>query len=154
MPTRFRGLAVSCKDIPTLTVDTLGRTLITAISLNTAIATTPSFPSLAATTDVVPRLIAVTKPPVTEATAEFCDDQTIFRPTSVPPFASLGVAVNCCVSPTESMTDDGLTAMYAVVIGVIGAVPPSPHATAASAARSATTNLRLVIGLLGAAVGA
>jgi len=70
----------------------------------------PEMPPLVAVLVTEPAATAVTSPlPLTVATAALLLDQVTTAPVSAVPFASLGVAVNCTVCPTDTLADAGLT---------------------------------------------
>src|SRR5438128_12234973 len=70
----------------------------------------PLFPSLVAVIVVVPASNADTKPPAdTVATFSAVDVHVTVRPVKTAPLASRSVAVNCCVPPTVTLADVGLT---------------------------------------------
>ena len=68
--------------------------------------------------DAVPATDAVTSPVLeTIATAAFEVLHVTVRPVSTVPAASFTVAVSCCVAPTVSVTDAGLTSTVATGTG-------------------------------------
>ena len=80
----------------------------------------PDWPSLVAVTLALPAPAAVTNPvPFTVATAVFALVQVMVRPVSTVPFASLRVAVSCCVLPNETVADAGATVTVATGAAVI-----------------------------------
>ena len=77
----------------------------------TVIADVPFCPSLVAVMVAEPAVTPLTSPlPFTVASAVLLVAQVTERPLKGLPFASLGVAASCTVSPTITLTDDGLTA--------------------------------------------
>src|SRR5512146_338508 len=78
----------------------------------------PDLPSDVAVIVAVPAPVAVTRPLVsTVATAVSLVDHVTMRSVSTLPFASLVVAVNCCVPPTMSDAADGETVTVATESG-------------------------------------
>src|SRR5256885_14128562 len=70
----------------------------------------PLLPSDVAVMVAEPTAAPVTNPlPSTVATDGLSVDQVITRPDNGLPFASLGVAVSCTVSPTATLAGDGVT---------------------------------------------
>jgi hypothetical protein len=85
----------------------------------TVIEAGPDFPSLVAVITAEPIARAVTSPLTsTEAINGSLEDQMTARPVRVAPFASFGVAVNCCVEPTTRLGAGGLTLTVATGTGV------------------------------------
>src|SRR5256884_6773876 len=77
----------------------------------TVTADVPVLPSLVAVMVAEPAVTPLTSPlPFTVASAVLLVAQVTERPLKGLPFASLGVAASCTVSPTITLTDDGLTA--------------------------------------------
>src|ERR1051325_5696520 len=80
---------------------------------------TPVFPSLAAVIVADPAATAVTRP--VELTVAFVPSEVVqvtVRPVSVAPLASRVVAVSCCVAPTASDAEDGVTTTLATGLGM------------------------------------
>src|SRR2546422_929799 len=76
----------------------------------TVTAAVPLFPSLVAVMVTEPAATPITNPlPFTVASAGSPVTQVTDRPFKGLPFASLGVAVSCAVSPTVTLADAGLT---------------------------------------------
>src|SRR5205085_11739861 len=91
----------------------------------------PETPSLVAVTVAVPEVSVVTSPLAsTAATAALSVDQATALPVSKFPTASDVVAVNCCVAPTVTLTDEGVTATAATGAGAAATTkPPSQSST-------------------------
>src|SRR5712691_409091 len=84
--------------------------LVRQLGAVTAIAAVPLFPSLVAVMVTLPVATPVTSPPVdTAATPGALDAHVTVRPASTFPFASLSSAVSCCVDPTDTLAEAGLT---------------------------------------------
>ena len=96
-----------------------------------------------AVTVAVPPPDAVTRP-VEDTVATDADDELQFTaaPFIVAPFWSLTVAESCCVSPSEAklrLVADTVIDVATGTVGVgglVGVVPPSPHAASKSTAES------------------
>src|SRR5437016_7220514 len=82
-------------------------------------------------------------PPLTVATDEFELPHVTVRPVKALPFASLGVATNCTVWPTDTLADAGLTLTEAtgMIVTVIVAGPALPSLVAVMVAEPAATPL-------------
>src|SRR5437762_423999 len=96
-------------------------------------AAVPLWPSLVAVIVAEPATFAVTSPvPVTVATGVLLLDHATGRPVSTVPFASFRVAVSCCVCPTGTLADAGLTVTDATgtPLTVMLAVPLCPSLVA------------------------
>jgi len=86
----------------------------------------PLFPSLVAVIVAVPPPAPVTNPlPLTVATLASLEDQLTVLPVRTLPPASRVAAVNCCVWPTDRVTDEGETATSAT--GFCTSVVPPSH---------------------------
>src|SRR5438046_3977082 len=96
-------------------------------------AAVPLWPSLVAVIVAEPATVAVTSPvPFTVATGVLLLDHATGRPVSTVPFASFRVAVSCCVCPTGTLADAGLTVTDATgtPLTVMLAVPLCPSLVA------------------------
>src|SRR5207237_655083 len=108
----------------------------------TVIAAVPLCPSLVAVIVADPAATPVTSPLLlTVAAAVLLLCQVTVRPVSVLPFASLRVAVSCCVWPSFSVADAGATVTEAtgVCTTVMADVPLWPSLVAVIVADPATT---------------
>src|SRR5437762_14142173 len=102
-------------------------------------AAVPLWPSLVAVIVAEPATFAVTSPvPVTVATGVLLLDHATGRPVSTVPFASFRVAVSCCVCPTGTLADAGLTVTDATgtPLTVMLAVPLCPSLVAVKIGRA------------------
>ena len=93
--------------------------------------------------DAEPSATEVTRPvEETVATAALDELHDTEAPLMVAPFWSLTVAVSCCVAPKDEklrlVTDNVIEVATGVggVGGLVGVVPPSPHARSKSTAES------------------
>ena len=110
----------------------------------TVIAAVPLFPSLVAVIVAEPVATALTNPLTeTVATVALLLVQVTVRPLKGLPLASSGVAVSCCVAPTMSVADGGLTATEATgtALTLIAAVPFFPSLVAVIVAEPGPTAL-------------
>src|SRR4029077_20672621 len=108
----------------------------------TVIADVPLLPSDVAVIVAVPTATAVTSPlPSTVATAVLLLPQVTTRPDNGLPFASLGVAVSCSVSPTTTLAGAGVTVTEATgaSVTVTLEVPLCPSLVAVIVAEPAAT---------------
>src|SRR5205823_5716265 len=102
----------------------------------------PLLPSDVAVMVAEPTAAPVTNPlPSTVATDGLSVDQVITRPDNGLPFASLGVAVSCTVSPTATLAGDGVTVTEATgaSVTVTSDVPLCPSLVAVIVAVPAPT---------------
>src|SRR6266700_396491 len=148
-PPESFGVAVSCTVCPTKSPADAGLTVTeatgTTLTVNDAV---PLCPSLVAVIVVEPAARAVTSPlPLTVATVALPLDHATLLPASGLPPASLGVAVNCTVCPTRTVTDAGLTATNATgtACTVMAAVPVLPPLVALPAVTPCTSPLALTL---------
>jgi hypothetical protein len=119
-------VATNCCVAPTCTVAEPGVTVTVATGTSvTVIAEVPVLPSLDAVIVAVPADTAVTSPLASTVAAALSDDQDRARPVSTAPEASRVTPFNCCVFPTTTLADDGLTVTVATgaVVTVIADVP-------------------------------
>src|SRR5881392_3343213 len=134
LPFASLGVAVSCTVLPTSTPAVAGVTVTDATGTGvTVMAAVPLWPSLVAVIVAEPATFAVTSPvPVTVATGVLLLDHATGRPVSTVPFASFRVAVSCCVCPTGTLADAGLTVTDATgtPLTVMLAVPLCPSLVA------------------------
>src|SRR5881396_555345 len=134
VPFASLGVAVSCTVLPTATPAVGGVTVTDATGTGvTVMAAVPLWPSLVAVIVAEPATFAVTSPvPVTVATGVLLLDHATGRPVSTVPFASFRVAVSCCVCPTGTLADAGLTVTDATgtPLTVMLAVPLCPSLVA------------------------
>src|SRR5437773_1992068 len=96
-------------------------------------AAVPLWPSLVAVIVAEPATFALTSPvPVTVATAVLLLAHATGRPVRMAPFASFRVAVSCCVCPTGTLADAGVTVTDATgtLLTVMLAVPLCPSLVA------------------------
>src|SRR5213082_1409176 len=108
----------------------------------TVTADVPLLPSDVAVMVAEPAATPLTSPlPFTVATAVLLLDQVITRPDNGLPFASLGVAVSCTVSPTATLAGDGVTVTEATgaSVTVTSDVPLCPSLVAVIVAVPAPT---------------
>src|SRR5437773_4391518 len=128
LPLASLGVAVSCTVLPTATPAVAGVTVTDATGTAvTVMAAVPLWPSLVAVIVAEPATFPVTSPvPVTVATGVLLLDHATGRPVSTVPFASFRVAVSCCVCPTGTLADAGLTVTDATgtPLTVMLKVPP------------------------------
>jgi hypothetical protein len=136
LPFASSVVAVAC-EVPTAVIELGARDTVTDATgaSVTVIDDVPTFPSLVAVIVVLPAPIAVTRPfASTVAAAVLVEPQTIVRPVSTLPFASVVCAVNCCVAliPRTRIAAAGFTVTVATGIGltVITAVEVLPPAVA------------------------
>src|SRR5216117_487972 len=143
VPFASLGVAVSCTVLPTATPAVAGVTVTDATGTGvTVMAAVPLWPSLVAVIVAEPATFAVTSPvPVTVATGVLLLDHATGRPVSTVPFASFRVAVSCCVCPTGTLADAGLTVTDATgtPLTVMLAVPLCPSLVAVMVTAPATT---------------
>src|SRR5438034_280773 len=134
LPFASLGVAVSCTVLPTATPAVAGVTVTDATGTGvTVMADVPLWPSLVAVIVAEPATFPVTSPvPVTVATGVLLLDHATGRPVSTVPFASFRVAVSCCVCPTGTLADAGLTVTDATgtPLTVMLAVPLCPSLVA------------------------
>src|SRR6266513_3336198 len=134
LPLASFGVAVSCAVCPTCTLAGDGLTVTEATgTCTTVMAAVPLWPSLVAVIVAEPATFPVTSPlPVTVATGVLLLDHATGRPVSTVPFASFRVAVSCCVCPTGTLADAGLTVTDATgtPLTVMLAVPLCPSLVA------------------------
>ena len=131
-PCASRAAAASCSVRPTkrlfcsvvIATEATGRSTVT-----TAVASTPS---TVAVSTVLPGAMAVTTPlaPI-DATDGLDDDHTTGRPVTDTPFASRADAVTCCVMPTDSVADGGVTRTVATGSTTVMAATPDLPSTVA-----------------------
>jgi hypothetical protein len=123
---------------------------VTAVLLSSMLATarvivTAAVPLAAPEVAVMiaaPSAAAVTRPE--DETVAFADDELhdTLAPLIVAPFWSLTVADNCCVAPKDEKLKEVADTVIEVATGVggvgglVGVLPPSPHATSKSTAES------------------
>src|SRR5437660_3562280 len=108
----------------------------------TVTADVPVLPSDVAVMVAEPAVTPLTSPlPFTVATAVLLLDQVTTRPDNGLPFASLGVAVSCTVSPTATLAGDGVTVTEATgaSVTVTSDVPLCPSLVAVIVAVPAPT---------------
>src|SRR4029077_3874498 len=143
LPFASFGVAVSCTVKPCCTLAGDGVTVTEATGTGVTVsAEVPLLPSDVAVIVAVPTATAVTSPlPSTVATAVLSLDQVTTRPDNGLPFASLGVAVSCTVSPTTTLAGDGVTVTEATGAGVTVTldVPLCPSLVAVMVAEPAAT---------------
>src|SRR5207302_10028855 len=99
----------------------------------TVIVAEPFFPSLVAVMVAEPAAAPLARPlPLTVATDEFEPPHVSVRPVRAFPFASLRVATNCTVWPTDTLADAGLklTEATGMLVTVTVAVPFLPSVVA------------------------
>src|SRR5712691_7344326 len=120
LPFASRGVAVSWTVDPTATLAGDGVTVTPATGTGVTVTLdVPLCPSLVAVIVAEPAATPVTSPlPFTVAMAVLLLDQVTTRPVRGFPFASLGVAVSCTVSPTCTLAGDGVTVTLATGTGV------------------------------------
>src|SRR6266699_256579 len=123
LPFASLGVAVSCTVLPVVTVADAGVTVTEATGrCTTVMAEVPLCPSLVAVIVADPATTPVTNPLALTVAAELLLlDQVIDRPVRMLPFASLRVAVSCCVWPSFSVADAG--ARVTVATGTGGWLP-------------------------------
>ena len=89
---------------------------------------------------VVPLVTEVTKPEVETVATAASDVAHVTQALAiVAPFWSLTVAVSSCVSPKDEklrLVADSVIEVATGVGGLVGVVPPSPHARSTSTAES------------------
>ncbi len=110
----------------------------------TVIVAVPLLPPLVAVMVAEPVATPLASPPpLTVATDEFELPHVTVRPVKALPFASLGVATNCTVWPTDTLADAGLTLTEAtgMIVTVIVAGPALPSLVAVMVAEPAATPL-------------
>src|SRR5205807_6079780 len=123
-------VAVSCVVVPTKTFAVAGLTTTDATgTVDTVPAAVPLCPSLVAVIVTAPTAPPVTSPVAdTVAMAVFELVHATARPVNTFPAASLVTPLSCCVAPTDTVADAGLTATEATgtVDTVTAAVPLCP----------------------------
>jgi len=128
------GVAASCNVLPTATLPDAGLTVTEATGTGvTVMDAVPLWPSLVAVIVAEPATFAVTSPvPFTLATVVLLLDHITVRPVNTFPFASLSVAVSCCVCPACTLAAAGLTVTEATgtPVTVMLAVPLLPSLVA------------------------
>src|SRR6266567_4789388 len=143
LPFASLGVAVSCTVLPVVTVADAGVTVTEATGrCTTVMAEVPLCPSLVAVIVADPATTPLTNPLALTVAAELLLlDQVIDRPVRTLPFASLRVAVSCCVWPSFSVADAGATVTEAtgVCTTVMAEVPLWPSLVAVIVADPATT---------------
>src|SRR2546421_1196196 len=119
LPFASLGVAVSCTVLPVVTVADAGVTVTEATGrCTTVMAEVPLCPSLVAVIVADPATTPVTNPLALTVAAELLLlDQVSDRPVRVLPFASLRVAVSCCVWPSFRVADAGATVTVATGAG-------------------------------------
>ena len=134
LPAASSGVAVSCTVAPTSTTAVTGLTVTEAAGTRvTVTAAPPILPSLVAVIVADPAATPVPRPLAeTVATAPLLVVQVTVRPVSTFPLASLSTAPSCCVAPTDTVADAGLTATEATDTSVTEriAMPVMPLAVA------------------------
>jgi hypothetical protein len=121
LPLMSLSVTVSWWVRPTVSVADDGLTATVATGTVTVIEAVPVLVSLVAVIVVLPPPIAVTNPlPSTVAAEGLLDDHVTSRPVRRLLFASLRVAVSCCVGviPSTRLADAGLTVTVATGIGL------------------------------------
>src|SRR6266581_1060814 len=132
LPAASFGVALSSVVAPTKTFAVAGLTVTDATgTFATVTLAVPLCPSLVAVIVTAPAATPVTSPVAdTLAIAPFALAHVTTRPVSALPAASFGVALSCCVAPSDSVADAGLTATEATetVVTARSAVPAMPLA--------------------------
>src|SRR5712691_5283823 len=101
LPLASFGVAVSCTVVPSFTEGPAGATVTEATGTTVTVTlAVPLWPSLVAVIVAEPATFAVTSPLLeTVATDVLLEDHVTVRPVRMLPFASLSVALSCCVWP-------------------------------------------------------
>src|SRR5439155_26235340 len=111
LPVASFGVAVSWTVPPVGTLAVAGATVTDATGTGvTVMDDVPLWPSLVAVIVAEPATFVVTSPLLfTVATDVLFEDHVTVRPVRMLPFASLSVAVSCCVWPACTLADAGVT---------------------------------------------
>src|SRR5438445_2502828 len=111
LPAASFSVAVSCTVAPTSTTAVTGLIATDATgTLATLVVADPLFPSLVAVIVADPAPTPVTRP--AEDTGSVDESELVHaraRPVNTFPAASLVTALSCCVAPTDTVADAGLT---------------------------------------------
>jgi hypothetical protein len=123
LPFASLSVAVSCCVAPSFTVADAGVTVTDATGMwTTVMEDVPLCPSLVAVIVADPAATPLTKPLALTVAAELLLlDQVMDRPVSTLPLASFSVAVSCCVAPSFTVADAGLS--VTVATGTGGVLP-------------------------------